>query len=467
MRIAVIADIHHYSEKLGTDGRAYELRAGNDQKCLKETGAILDAAFRRFKREDLDAVLVAGDITNDGERVSHDEVYDKLADLQTAVPVYLTTATHDWCCDGNARRFTGDKAIPEPDTLTPTELRERYRRFGADKILSEYRTHLDKASYCYALSPTLRLLALDDDQDGKGHSGYSDAHFQWILDRIRDAGDEGARIFAVQHHLLLGNLCPLVNRGQLIGDNVARADALADAGLRLIFVGHSHTQRTSEHRSPKGNPLTQINVGSLCGYPAPIDYLNIEGDTAEITVQKLLSFTYKGLERGEEYLKEQTAGVLLKLLRAAAADRGDFDERLRANGILIKPLRAVYPLVRTGAKAMQSATVGKAARAVNLLTFGKGIDRQAAKAVATDRLIDCVVAIFLCVFDGSESAKRLPEAAKTVARDVIALPGRVLRRLPLPQKKLRGVYQITDQLEGLLDELLHPKRNHMYTEVTL
>ena len=40
MKLTFIADLHHYSETLGTNGRAYELRSGSDQKCLGETGAI-------------------------------------------------------------------------------------------------------------------------------------------------------------------------------------------------------------------------------------------------------------------------------------------------------------------------------------------------------------------------------------------------------------------------------------------
>ena len=54
VKLAFIADIHHYSERLGNSGRAYELREGSDQKCLKETGAIIDAAFARFKEEKLE-----------------------------------------------------------------------------------------------------------------------------------------------------------------------------------------------------------------------------------------------------------------------------------------------------------------------------------------------------------------------------------------------------------------------------
>ena len=68
MKLTVLADLHYFDPSLGTTGEAYALRSGSDQKCLAETGAILDAAFAEIAASDTDAVLIAGDLTNDGER---------------------------------------------------------------------------------------------------------------------------------------------------------------------------------------------------------------------------------------------------------------------------------------------------------------------------------------------------------------------------------------------------------------
>ena len=74
LKLAVIADLHYYSPSLGTTGRAYEIRSATDQKCLAESGALTDAAFESIALSDCDAVLIAGDLSNDGEVVSHQEV---------------------------------------------------------------------------------------------------------------------------------------------------------------------------------------------------------------------------------------------------------------------------------------------------------------------------------------------------------------------------------------------------------
>ncbi len=467
MRIAVLADLHHYSPALGTTGKAFSLREGSDQKCLKETGSIIDAAFDRLKKEAVDAVVIAGDISNDGETVSHNEIRDKMLALNESIPVFLTTATHDWCCDGHARSYKGDEVIPVTDVFTPTDLRETYRVFGDGKIIGEYRTHLDKSSYCYELSPTLRLLALEDDQDGECGSGYSDDHLQWICEQVQQAKADGAGIFAVQHHLLLENLVPLVNKSQKICKNEYRAGRLADAGLRLIFVGHSHMQRTSSYTSENGNTITQVNVGSLCGHPAPINYLDTDGKTAEITVDTLKEFTFDGEQKDNGYIKNHTLGVLMNVLNAAVIDCEQTDERLRALGIKIGAIKKIYPFIRLGADKLLHTTVGKAAKAVNALTFGKGVGKKAVKEIENDPLIDYVLSIFLCVFDGSKSAETLPEAAKTVAKDVASLPGRILRKVPFKKDKIAGILGITGQIEDLIEELVHPKRDHWNTKVTL
>lgn len=68
LKLTFISDTHHYSKTLGTTGRQYFLRSGSDQKCLAETGEIIDSAFDKIAKSDTDAVMIIGDVTNDGEK---------------------------------------------------------------------------------------------------------------------------------------------------------------------------------------------------------------------------------------------------------------------------------------------------------------------------------------------------------------------------------------------------------------
>ena len=87
MKITFIADTHHYSKTLGVSGKAYELRSGSDQKCLAETGEIIDSAFEKIALSDTNAVVILGDVSNDGEMASHIEFREKLYELQKSKPV--------------------------------------------------------------------------------------------------------------------------------------------------------------------------------------------------------------------------------------------------------------------------------------------------------------------------------------------------------------------------------------------
>nr|MDE5994395.1 metallophosphoesterase [Oscillospiraceae bacterium] len=93
--LTFIADTHHYSRTLGDSGRAFVFRSDSDQKCLKETGEIIDCAFDYLSKTECDAVCIAGDLSNDGERVSHEEFREKLYKFKENKKVYVITATHD------------------------------------------------------------------------------------------------------------------------------------------------------------------------------------------------------------------------------------------------------------------------------------------------------------------------------------------------------------------------------------
>ena len=176
-KLTFIADTHHYSKTLGTKGRQYELRSGSDQKCLAETGEIIDSAFDYISKSDTDAVLIAGDVTNDGEKVSHLEFREKLKALAKSKKVYVITATHDWCCDENPRRYDGDKVFHDVEVMKSSELRDFYFDFGPKDALSEYITHIGTCSYVVQISENVRILALNDDKNQNGHAGFTEEHF--------------------------------------------------------------------------------------------------------------------------------------------------------------------------------------------------------------------------------------------------------------------------------------------------
>lgn len=459
-KIALVADLHHFSETLSDGGKAYHLRSTSDQKCLMESGAIIDAAFKEIGDSDCDAVLIAGDLSNDGEKVSHAEMREKIALLKEKKPVYVVYATHDWCSDGNAKRFEGDKYYNDVETMTPPELREFYRDYGVNQSYDEYVNHLGASSYAVKLSDKVRFLGLNDDQDGKGHSGYSDEHFEWILKQVRDAKQNGETVIVMEHHLVLPTISMLINSGMIIGEHDERAEALAAAGVDFVIVGHSHQQRTKIYTAKNGNKMTQINLGALCGHPSPITTLTITDDAYTIDVESVSGFTYKGVDYTNEYITEHTKDLLLGLLNAAVNDKQEFIDRAVAigGGITAEKVEKLYPILKRAASFVLKLTVGKAGRIINSLTFGKGINKAAVKQLKNENLMTYVMDIYLSVFDGSMKHYTADDPVYIIVKDAVSLPKRLGSALRIKALKKEKVQKILTQIEEIAEELINPEQ---------
>ncbi len=404
VKITVLADLHHYSQTLGTKGRAFELRSGSDQKCLAETGGIIDAAFSAIRNSDTDAVLIAGDVSNNGERVSHGELKEKLLELSKAKKVCLITATHDWCCDENPRRFDGDRVYNDVPVMKSDELRDFYAPFGPEGADSEFITHLGTCSYTADISDSLRILCLNDDQNGKGKAGFKEDHFKWIEKQIAKAKADGKLLVAMEHHLLMPHIHPVLGGGSVcVGDREKVASRLADAGLRLIFTGHSHLQAIDSFTSEKGNTIFEVNVGSLCGYPSPIVTAEFDGNQVHISTSHTEKFIFEGKEYNTlDYVRKHTLGLIDNVISAAKTSKEDFTERLSALGVNGEKIAVLLPVISPFIKYAEGLSVGQCYNKLRLLGIGKVLSKDTVSDLRDKPAKELIYEIFLSALDGGK-----------------------------------------------------------------
>src|SRR5262249_45109134 len=71
IRFAVIADPHLYQARLGTSGKGFEEYLAQDPKLLAESEAILKAALENIVQHQVQFLIIAGDLTKDGELADH------------------------------------------------------------------------------------------------------------------------------------------------------------------------------------------------------------------------------------------------------------------------------------------------------------------------------------------------------------------------------------------------------------
>ena len=452
-KFAVIADPHYYSEKLGCEGSAYERREGSDQKMLAKSKGTILAALQEIKNSDAEFLMIAGDLSNDGERCSHEEIREMLYEFKKSKPVYVITATHDWCCDGNPRRFEGDQVFNDVETLAPNELHEFYRDFGLSDSISEFHTHQDKVSYVVRPCEGVTLFCLDDDQNGEGGAGYSDEHFEWIKEQTQEAKKRGDIVFGMQHHHLhLTEFDRVINGKGSVEYREKLCKKFADIGFPVMFTGHSHMQHMRRIDSESGNPFYEINVGSISGYPAPIVYCEASKDGININTEHLETFTYNGKEYTNDYLKEHATGLFTKVIAAASSNEKDkFSALIACLGVSEEKANKIWIVAKPLLKWLDKLTIKKAARIMNFISFGKAIDKKAAKEIGDLKVKDVIFSTFHSILDGSLVKHEEGSAYYIVFTQALAFPLRLVKKLHI---KNNGLIRTLTHLKNAAHELM-------------
>ncbi len=452
-KLTFIADTHHYSKTLGTSGKAYEIRSSTDQKCLAETGDIIDAAFEKIKNSDADAVMIAGDLTDDGERVCHEEFIEKLKELQRFKPVYVTLATHDWCCDRNPRRYDGDRVYRDVPTVTSGELCEMYRNFGLSGARKHYKTHLGTCSYVVDFPNDVVFLSLIDDQDGMGASGFTDEHLEWIVNTVKEEAANGKLVIGMEHHLLYSHISPLITGGgACCGRHEMYIERFCEAGMRFIFVGHSHIQRIDKYTSSNGNELYEINVGSLVGYPAPIVNITVDREKISIDTDHVEKFTYNGRVCTSEYLKNHATNIITRILFSAKNEsKGDFARYLEEFHIKKGDAERLKPAFKALAVLLDRLTVYSLGSKIHTLTFGRMFSREDLECMRGIKVIDAVKSSMLSILDGALVKHEKGTPYYNVITEFADIPKKVAAGLKIKNVKART---LTEQLSGAVREIL-------------
>ena len=298
-----------------------------DQMPQLASGAILDAALADFlAAPDCDILLIAGDVTCNGHADEHRALIEKLRAVQTTGKrVILITATHDFGGHENMGKVneSGLPPLDHPEgKVFRPDLRGLYDEFGFSGAIA----HCDAdggMSYVAQLAPGYRLLCLNDDGDGRAFCGFYEPHMQWILEQIEQAKADGEVIFGMTHHPSLppSPIYPMISSRDMLGDWKNATRRLADAGLRVMFTGHSHMLNIDYITTPGGNQYWDVNTSSLVGYPGVFRVIELEGRHMKVTTRAIEDFDWdRGGLSVREFLKRHFDSLLRTIIESAAND---------------------------------------------------------------------------------------------------------------------------------------------------
>lgn len=249
-RFAIISDPHIALPETIWDGP-------NRFHLVEVSIPALEQILAHLITQDLDFLLMPGDLTQHGERINHQWLAQRLQQLP--FPVYVVPGNHDVIARDAAEPAIGLADFPKI-----------YQGFGYRDGKTPY--------YTEEILPGVRLIGLNSnlfDAEGKLlGSGYLDAEQLAWLDEVLAAVQDELVLVMLHHNVLehlpgqaespLGQRYMLHNRHWLI-------QRLTQAGVRLIFTGHLHVQNVARQGS-----LCEILTGSLVSYPHPFRVIELE-----------------------------------------------------------------------------------------------------------------------------------------------------------------------------------------------
>jgi hypothetical protein len=186
-----------------------------------------------------------------------------------------------------------------------------------------------------------------------------------------------------------------------------------------------------------GNEFYEINVAALSGYPAAMAYCTVTDNELKINVKHLQRFTYDGKEYTNEYLRNHATNLFTKVVKAAANNNLDeFIALVASIGMGKKKASKLWKYLRLPIKKLDTATVKGTAKLINALTFGKAIDKKAAKEVGSERVLDVALQVFLNILDGGIETVNEDDAKFKIVRDAVSLPYRIVTAFRIKNSSL-------------------------------
>ena len=304
LKIAVMSDDHYLSPSMIRDTADYTTALNSDRKMFAESDAILRTMLDAVRQDKPDVLLISGDLTKDGEQECHKALAKALQQLQRDVPglkVYVINGNHD-IRNADALNFnTADgKAVPATRT-DPEDFKRIYDFIYSDPtVIATYTPPAGKEAggLSYVARPadgyTLVVIdtgrySSDNTSTGKNEhetSGAISADLeQWVIDQIKAAKARGDVVLGMQHHGLVAHfdVQPTILPMYLVNDYERLSQEYADAGMSVMFTGHSHAVDIASATTVAGNTIYDIETGSGLTYPSPLRFVEL-GRSADATV---------------------------------------------------------------------------------------------------------------------------------------------------------------------------------------
>lgn len=289
-KVFVVSDPHYHAPVLGTTGAAFDAYAARQGRLIRESAELFAAVRRDIAALHPALLLIPGDLTGDGELVSHQELARQLSEIQSSgTKVLVVPGNHD-IDNPNASAWSeaGAKRVP---SISRAEFAALYGPFGYASALDR---DLRSLSYVAEPIPGLRILALDSTARGTGTpvdgGRIGEDTLAWATWQIAAARASGVEIIGMMHHQLVEHFSDQATSfpGYVVDDHRRVQRTLAEAGLRVILTGHFHATDVAASDEKDGTRIHDIATGSLDSYPCAYRTLDVSAGAVNVMTRTAL-----------------------------------------------------------------------------------------------------------------------------------------------------------------------------------
>lgn len=348
--ILVMSDIHVMNpELLVKEGSAFNQYLASDRKLLAESKDIYYTMIDTILARKPELVLIPGDLTKDGELLSHQMVAEQLKRLkQAGIQTLVVPGNHDvnnphaWVFDGDTTSYA--------QTVSANDFAEIYKDFGyGDKAVRD--TH----SLSYAIEPLdgVVVIGIDacryEDNTFKSEGAEADVcvtsgrikpeTLAWIQTQAREARSKGKQVLGVMHHNLVEhfNAQATIAAPYVVDEAAEVRKALMEAGVRVVFTGHFHIQDVAkDYNETRTDSIYDVSTGSTVTYPCPFRLVRLNDDNSQMDLQgKYIKSVNLGGELQKDfggYAQQKLVDGLMPMIGSLVADYWDvINEVVNAN----------------------------------------------------------------------------------------------------------------------------------------
>ena len=404
----LLTDSHLVSERIWEEGEPISNRERGDQIVLKSTPQILDAFIDKILADqETDTVIFTGDNINGGDLASHEDFRLRLERLTAAgKKVYVTTATHDYCGEGDdenffhACRYTATGSEPTP-CMRKRDLFDFYYDYGPRQAIS---VHRESGSYCVQLGEGVRMILINDNGNGRSHCGLFEDGVAWLEGQIRDAKAAGDFVLLAVHHPVIApwEVFRHIVDYELYGGYRDLWALMCKEHVRAVFTGHTHVQSIRKYTDENGEWFLDISTIALANAAGKMRHVTVDPDAARcdvtsVGIEQVPGVDLQGKTPFEHFYGLNFPGILPRILPLAKTDYDAF--LYEGRGFLpTDQLKKYRLLVRPALRWLLSRKLSAAAN------FGKkynGMTRDERKALRDRPMMDTVYEVLKHIYSGN------------------------------------------------------------------